>query len=134
MASYPLLSQAPTPVEVELGCDNLSAASEEVLEVCHIPPIHLIPQTDKTCCQNIFNQVFPMSYESPILQSYSLLSPISSHLYPVSCHLYPVLYPLSRFLCPVSSNLCPISCDAWVKYFHSLGNVYKIFHKGPNVE
>ena len=22
MASYPLLSQAPTPVEVELGCDN----------------------------------------------------------------------------------------------------------------
>ena len=24
MASYPLLSQAPTPVEVELGCDNFS--------------------------------------------------------------------------------------------------------------
>ena len=23
MASYPFLSQAPTPVEVELGCDNL---------------------------------------------------------------------------------------------------------------
>ena len=23
VASYPLLSQAPTPVEVELGCDNL---------------------------------------------------------------------------------------------------------------
>ena len=23
MASYPLLSQAPTPVEVELGCDNI---------------------------------------------------------------------------------------------------------------
>jgi hypothetical protein len=22
VASYPLLSQAPTPVEVELGCDN----------------------------------------------------------------------------------------------------------------
>ena len=22
MASYPLLSQAPTPVDVELGCDN----------------------------------------------------------------------------------------------------------------
>jgi hypothetical protein len=24
VASYPLLSQAPTPVEVELGCDNIS--------------------------------------------------------------------------------------------------------------
>jgi hypothetical protein len=25
VASYPLLSQAPTPVEVELGCDNFKA-------------------------------------------------------------------------------------------------------------
>jgi hypothetical protein len=24
VASYPLLSQAPTPVEVELGCDNIN--------------------------------------------------------------------------------------------------------------
>ena len=24
MASYPFLSQAPTPVEVELGCDNIN--------------------------------------------------------------------------------------------------------------
>ena len=25
VASYPLLSQAPTPVEVELGCDNIAS-------------------------------------------------------------------------------------------------------------
>jgi hypothetical protein len=27
VSSYPLLSQAPTPVEVELGCDNLAQLS-----------------------------------------------------------------------------------------------------------
>ena len=37
--------------------DLPAAASEEVLKVCHIPPIHLVPQTDKVCCQNILNQV-----------------------------------------------------------------------------
>ena len=28
VASYPLLSQAPTPVEVELGCDNCMGKSK----------------------------------------------------------------------------------------------------------
>ena len=40
MASYPLSSQAPTPVEVELGCDkklyqpSLQLSSEKQPEVC----------------------------------------------------------------------------------------------------
>jgi hypothetical protein len=28
VASYPLSSQAPTPVEVELGCDNIPTTIE----------------------------------------------------------------------------------------------------------
>ena len=43
MASYPLLSQAPTPVEVELGCDNKcdfrgksKYQMEKHLKVCHV--------------------------------------------------------------------------------------------------
>ena len=31
VASYPLLSQAPTPVEVELGCDNINVFSVQTL-------------------------------------------------------------------------------------------------------
>ena len=33
MASYPLLSQAPTHVEVELGCDNLYYSQETFISI-----------------------------------------------------------------------------------------------------
>ena len=40
MGSYPLLSQAPTPVEVELGCDkkrrNAIEIQKSILECLHV--------------------------------------------------------------------------------------------------
>jgi hypothetical protein len=36
VASYPLLSQAPTPVEVELGCDNNSKPLPPVFPWYHL--------------------------------------------------------------------------------------------------
>ena len=37
--------------------DLSAGALEKVLEVCHIPPIHLIPQRNKVSCQNTLDQV-----------------------------------------------------------------------------
>ena len=42
MASYPFLSQAPTPVEVELGCDNILC-----IVICQLTVViylHILPE------------------------------------------------------------------------------------------
>ena len=49
VGSYPLLSQAPTPVEVELGCDNLSYFNNDYIL---ISPSSISLYTYKSACKD----------------------------------------------------------------------------------
>ena len=77
MGSYPLLSLAPTPVEVELGCDNN----------CSSTPVYLIQQVSEY--SELLSTLAQDSLVSPLLGSslfqlkYSTSSPSSSSHFPL---------------------------------------------------
>jgi hypothetical protein len=65
VASYPLLSLAPTPVEVELGCDNKLFYQFQATHTVESQCIYLVLAKKKGCnekippCQNQQQKYYP---------------------------------------------------------------------------
>ena len=119
MGSYPLLSQAPTPVEVELGCNNM----------CFVPFVIVYPTSCKgiySLHRGVFGSIHQKVGNSATHQRKQKCSAHMSDT--VSWRLFHSLHSFN----PANKGWIAHSCMHWMDAFHSFRNGMEASHSWRN--